>query len=126
MLKKFILKNEKKFIRSLEIMPGLISWNIILFPYWGIFVIPEIVTWNHPAVMCDCNRFLTNTTESYILSWLCLRFNMLNYGLVISWPFQHYTAVNMIEVFGERQYGIVYIVFFRLHGSYNMVLFGLL
>jgi len=45
MLKKYILKHEKGFLRLLELVPGLISWNIILFPYWGIFVIPEVVAY---------------------------------------------------------------------------------
>lgn len=31
--------------RSLEILPGLVSWNLILFPYWGILVIPEAVAY---------------------------------------------------------------------------------
>ena len=43
--KKYILKNEKKVQRALEILPGFVSINIILFPYWGIFVIPEIVAY---------------------------------------------------------------------------------
>lgn len=45
MLKKFILKHEKGIQRVLEILPGFVSWNIILFPYWGILVIPEIVAY---------------------------------------------------------------------------------
>lgn len=45
MLKKYILRHEKGFLRLLEIVPGLVSWNIILFPYWGIFVIPEAVAY---------------------------------------------------------------------------------
>lgn len=45
MLRNFILKHEKGVLRSLEILPGLVSWNIILFPYWGIFIIPEIVAY---------------------------------------------------------------------------------
>jgi cellulose synthase/poly-beta-1,6-N-acetylglucosamine synthase-like glycosyltransferase len=32
-------------LRLLEILPGFFSWNVILFPYWGIFVIPEIVAY---------------------------------------------------------------------------------
>ncbi len=35
----------KKHDRLLEILPGFISWNIILFPYWGILVIPNIVAY---------------------------------------------------------------------------------
>jgi hypothetical protein len=45
MFRKFILKHEKKILRLLEILPGFFSWNVILFPYWGIFVIPEIVAY---------------------------------------------------------------------------------
>ncbi|OGM11409.1 hypothetical protein A2Z22_00830 [Candidatus Woesebacteria bacterium RBG_16_34_12] len=45
MLRKFILKHEKKVDRILEILPGFFSWNVILFPYWGIFIIPEIVAY---------------------------------------------------------------------------------
>src|SRR3990172_9079981 len=45
MLKTFILKHDKGVQRALEILPGLVSWNIILFPYWGIFVIPNVVAY---------------------------------------------------------------------------------
>jgi hypothetical protein len=45
MFNKFILRNERKIQRLLEILPGFVSWNIILFPYWGIFIIPNIVAY---------------------------------------------------------------------------------
>jgi len=45
MLRKFIIKHEKGVLRALEILPGFVSWNIILFPYWGVFVIPEVVAY---------------------------------------------------------------------------------
>lgn len=45
MLKSFIIKHEHGVQRFLEIMPGFVSWNIILFPYWGIFVIPNTVAY---------------------------------------------------------------------------------
>lgn len=45
MLREFLLKHEKKALRFFEIVPGFFSWNIILFPYWGIFVIPEFVAY---------------------------------------------------------------------------------
>jgi len=45
MLRNFILKHEKGLLRLLEILPGFVSWNLILFPYWGIFVIPNIVAY---------------------------------------------------------------------------------
>jgi hypothetical protein len=45
MLRKFILKHERGVLRALEILPGFVSWNLILFPYWGIFVIPNVVAY---------------------------------------------------------------------------------
>ena len=33
------------FQRGLEIIPGLFSWSLILFPVWGSFLIPEIVAY---------------------------------------------------------------------------------
>ena len=45
MFRKFILRHDKKIHRLLEILPGFVSWNLILFPYWGVFVIPNIVAY---------------------------------------------------------------------------------
>lgn len=44
-MRKFILKNEKKVLRFFEILPGFFSWNMILFPYWGIFIFPNFVAY---------------------------------------------------------------------------------
>jgi cellulose synthase/poly-beta-1,6-N-acetylglucosamine synthase-like glycosyltransferase len=44
-MRSFILKHEKGVLRALEILPGFCSWNVIFFPYWGIFVIPNIVAY---------------------------------------------------------------------------------
>lgn len=44
-MRKFIETHDKQVLRFLEILPGFTSWNLILFPYWGIFVIPEIVAY---------------------------------------------------------------------------------
>lgn len=44
-LERFVLRNERKVQRALEILPGFVSINIILFPYWGIFVIPNVVAY---------------------------------------------------------------------------------
>lgn len=44
-MRKFILKHEKGFLRAMEILPGFFSWNVILFPYWGIFIIPNVVAY---------------------------------------------------------------------------------
>ncbi|HEX6976918.1 MAG TPA: glycosyltransferase family 2 protein [Patescibacteria group bacterium] len=45
MIRNFILKHEKGVLRFLEILPGFVSWNLILFPYWGILVIPNAVAY---------------------------------------------------------------------------------
>ncbi len=44
-MRKFILKHERLVQRFLEILPGFLSWNLILFPYWGILFIPNIVAY---------------------------------------------------------------------------------
>src|SRR5258708_36204924 len=43
--RSFALKHEHKIQRVLEILPGFVSWNLILFSYWGIFVIPTVVAY---------------------------------------------------------------------------------
>lgn len=45
MFKKFIINHDHAVQRLLEILPGFFSWNVILFPYWGIFLIPNIVAY---------------------------------------------------------------------------------
>lgn len=42
---KFTPKREKLFRRLLEIFPGFVSWNMILFPFWGILVVPVAVAY---------------------------------------------------------------------------------
>lgn len=44
-MRNFIIKHEKGVLRGLEILPGLVSWNLILLPYWGIFVFPTFVAY---------------------------------------------------------------------------------
>lgn len=45
MLRKFLINHKKTSLRFFEILPGLVSWNLILFPYWGIFVVPEAIAY---------------------------------------------------------------------------------
>ncbi len=45
MIKKFVENNEKRVNRFLEILPGFVSWSLILFPFWGSFVIPTAVAY---------------------------------------------------------------------------------
>ncbi len=44
-MRKFIEKHDKQVQRILEILPGFMSWNFILLPYWGIFVFPEFIAY---------------------------------------------------------------------------------
>ena len=44
-MQRFITKHEKVVMRLLEILPGFFSWNVILFPYWGIFLVPTAVAY---------------------------------------------------------------------------------
>jgi len=44
-MKKWIIRNEKLVLRLLEILPGFFSWNMILLPYWGIFVFPNFIAY---------------------------------------------------------------------------------
>ena len=44
-MREFIIRHEKGILRALEILPGFVSWNLILLPYWGIFVFPVFVAY---------------------------------------------------------------------------------
>jgi len=44
-MREFFIRNDRTIHRLLEILPGFFSWNLILFPYWGIFVIPNAVAY---------------------------------------------------------------------------------
>lgn len=41
----WIKRNDKKVQRLLEIIPGVVSWSLILFPVWGSFFIPLVVAY---------------------------------------------------------------------------------
>jgi cellulose synthase/poly-beta-1,6-N-acetylglucosamine synthase-like glycosyltransferase len=42
---RWVRRHPVKSQRVLEILPGAVSWFLILFPVWGSFVIPEIVAY---------------------------------------------------------------------------------
>jgi len=44
MIKK-IWSNPEKRKRLWEILPGVLTWNVILFPLWGAFVVPQVVAY---------------------------------------------------------------------------------
>lgn len=43
MLKRFFLRHPVRSRRLLELLPGSVSWFLILFPLWGSLVIPQVV-----------------------------------------------------------------------------------
>lgn len=45
MVKKWVRRHPVRTQRALEILPGFISWSLILFPFWGSFVIPVVVSY---------------------------------------------------------------------------------
>jgi len=44
-LQRFVRRHPVKTQRFLEILPGTFSWFMILFPFWGSFVVPEVVAY---------------------------------------------------------------------------------
>src|SRR3989339_2043118 len=44
-LRKWMHRHPIRTKRALEILPGTVSWFLILFPIWGSFVIPNIVAY---------------------------------------------------------------------------------
>jgi len=44
-MRKWIESHEKQVLRFLEVVPGFISWSLIIFPIWGSLVIPTVVAY---------------------------------------------------------------------------------
>lgn len=69
-MKNYIIRHEKKVLRALEILPGFFSWNMILFPYWGIFLFPNFVAyfvlmfnvyWFYQSFLIAITSFVSHT-----------------------------------------------------------------
>ncbi len=45
MVKKWVRRHPVRTQRALEILPGFVSWSLILFPVWGSLLIPTIVSY---------------------------------------------------------------------------------
>lgn len=56
-------KKERRIQRLLEILPGFVSWNLILFPIWGAFVAPAFVAYF--VLMFDVFWFYKSVTLSF-------------------------------------------------------------
>lgn len=45
MLRKYVRRHPVRTRRALEILPGFISWMLILFPFWGSLLLPRLVAY---------------------------------------------------------------------------------
>jgi hypothetical protein len=45
MVKRYFRRHPVRTQRALEILPGIVSWSLILFPFWGSFLIPTAVAY---------------------------------------------------------------------------------
>ncbi len=45
MIKEYFQRHPIRTKRALEILPGLVSWSLILFPIWGSFLVPKFVAY---------------------------------------------------------------------------------
>ena len=44
-LRRYINRHPIRSQRFLEILPGFVSWSLILFPFWGSLIVPEFVAY---------------------------------------------------------------------------------
>lgn len=66
-MSQWLIKNKKIIYRLLEILPGFFSWSLILFPFWGSFLIPEVVAYY--IIAFDVYWFYRATSIAF-LAWL--------------------------------------------------------
>lgn len=45
MIRNYVRRHPVRTQRALEILPGVFSWSLILFPFWGSFVVPTLVAY---------------------------------------------------------------------------------
>jgi len=45
MIKRYVRRHPVRSQRFFEILPGVFSWSLILFPVWGSFLVPHIVAY---------------------------------------------------------------------------------
>lgn len=62
-IRKFLLEHDRKVQRILEILPGFISWNLILFPLWGGFFFPVAVAYF--VILFDVFWFYKSVTTAF-------------------------------------------------------------
>lgn len=83
MIKKYFLRHPIRTQRALEILPGLVSWSLILFPLWGSFFFPTVVAY---YVITFAVYWLYRSVSIAILSIVAnfkmhasMRFNWIEY-----------------------------------------------
>lgn len=45
MIRRYFRRHPIRTQRALEILPGFVSWSLILFPVWGSFLVPNLVAY---------------------------------------------------------------------------------
>src|SRR5689334_483071 len=45
MLRRYVSRHPVRTQRALEILPGFVSWSLILFPFWGSLIVPAAVAY---------------------------------------------------------------------------------
>lgn len=45
MIRRYFLRHPIRTRRALEILPGFVSWSLILFPIWGSIIVPSLVAY---------------------------------------------------------------------------------
>jgi hypothetical protein len=45
MIRRYFLRHPIRTRRALEILPGFVSWSLILFPIWGSIIVPTLVAY---------------------------------------------------------------------------------
>lgn len=70
-LRKFFVKHDRQIQRFLEILPGFVSWNLILFPFWGGFIVPMAVAYF--VLLFDVFWLYKSTTIAFFATLAHLR-----------------------------------------------------
>lgn len=67
MIKTYFRRHPVRTRRALEILPGFFSWSLILFPFWGSFLLPTAVAY---YVICFAVYWLYRSINLSVLSTL--------------------------------------------------------
>ncbi|MFH1289185.1 MAG: hypothetical protein ABIH88_00510 [Patescibacteria group bacterium] len=85
-MKKLLDKHEEKFQRFLEIIPGFLAWNFILFPFWGSFFMPKAVAY---------------ITIGFLVFWFYRSFQAAILGISGYFKIKHHKTINWRKKYEE-------------------------